>query len=114
MDNFYTSPYLFYELKRNQTGATGTLRINRRGVPKGIREEKLKKKGDSKVMSYKDEMCMLKIYDRKVVTLLSTVYNSNNIDTGKKHYKTKEPIEKPFVMTKYNKYMGGVMQTINY
>ena len=108
MDNFYTSPYLFYNLKINQTGDVGTLRINRKGVLNRIRDVKLKKKGDEKVMSYKDEMCMIKIHDRKVVTLLSTVYNSERIDTGRKDYKTNDPITKPLMMTKYNKYMGGV------
>ena len=30
MDNFYPSPYLFYELKKIQIGAVGTLRTNRK------------------------------------------------------------------------------------
>ena len=45
MDNFYSSPYLFYELKKIQTGAVGTLHTTRKGVPKGIRDAVLKKKG---------------------------------------------------------------------
>lgn len=32
-DNFFTSPALFHELAENQTGACGTLRSNRVGVP---------------------------------------------------------------------------------
>ena len=44
MDNFYLSPYLFYEIKEIQTGAVGTLRTTRKGVPKGIRDTVLKKK----------------------------------------------------------------------
>ena len=35
MDNFYSSPYLFYEIKKIQTGAVGTLHTNRKGIPKG-------------------------------------------------------------------------------
>ena len=39
---------------------------------------------------------------------MSTVYNSQNTDTGKKHFQTKETIQKPLVMIKYNRSMGGV------
>ena len=44
MDNFYSSLYLFYELKKIQTGAVGTLHTTRKGVCKGIRDAVLKKK----------------------------------------------------------------------
>ena len=73
MDNFYISPTLFHNLTLVGTGAAGTLRLNRIGVPKEMKDAKLKEKGDRKVMCYKDELCMLKIYDRKVFTLLSSV-----------------------------------------
>ena len=85
-----------------------TLRTNRKGVPKGIRDAVLKEKGDSKVMSYLNNISILKVFDRKAVTLVSTVYNSKNTDTGKKHFQTKETIQKPLIMIKYNKYMGCI------
>ena len=44
MDNFYSCPDLFYELKKMQTGAVGTLRTTRKGVPTRIRDADLKKK----------------------------------------------------------------------
>ena len=44
MDNFYLSSYLFYELKKIQTGAVRTLRATRKVVPKGICDAVLKKK----------------------------------------------------------------------
>ena len=59
-------------------------------------------------MSYLYDISVLKVFDRKAVTLMSTVYNSKNTDTGKKHFQTKEAIQKPLAMIKYNKYMGGV------
>ena len=59
-------------------------------------------------MLYLNDVSILKVFDRKAVTLMSTVYNSKNIDTGKKHFQTKETIQKSLVMIKYNKYMGGV------
>ena len=59
-------------------------------------------------MSYLNDISILKVFDRKAVTLMSTFYNSKNTDTGKNHFQTKETIQKPLVMIKYNKYMGGV------
>ena len=108
MDNLYISPPLFHNLTLVGTGAVGTLRLNRIGVPKEMKDAKLKEKGDRKVMCYKDELCMLKIYGRKVVTLLPSVYNTKLVDSGRKDWKTKAIVTKPLVMMKYNKYMGGV------
>jgi len=108
MDNFYSSPYLFFELKKSNTAAVGTLRLNRKGIPNDIKQAKFKNKGDKCVMSYNDEMTLTKTLDRKVVTFLSTKYNAQLVDTRRKDRETGEPIKKPLVMTKYNKYMGGV------
>ena len=58
-------------------------------------------------MSYLNDISILKVFDRKAVTLMSRVYNSKNTDSGKKDFQTKETIQKPLVMIKYNKYMGG-------
>ena len=40
-------------------------------------------------MSYLN-ISILKVFDRKAVTLMPTVYNSKNTDTGKKHFQTKD------------------------
>ena len=40
MDNYFSSPELFAELVRNQTGACGTLKLNRRGVPEELKTAK--------------------------------------------------------------------------
>ena len=41
-------------------------------------------------MSYLNDISILKVFDRKAVTLMSTVYNSKNTDTGRKHFRTKD------------------------
>ena len=68
----------------------------------------MKQKGQSKIMSYPNELSIVKLYDRKVVTLISSTYNGDLTDTGKKDRKPGESIQKPKVMLMYNKYMGGV------
>lgn len=108
MDNYYTSPFLFWELKKRETGGVGTVRLSRKGLPDGIVKTKLKTAGEEKTMSYDNDILALKIFDCKIVTLLSTVYNADLIDTGKTHHQTKEPIKKPKIIVQYNKFMGGV------
>ena len=84
MDNFYTSPYLFYNLRMlENTAACGTARP-RKGLPDSITKAKFKECGSSKEMTYKKIMVALKMLDRKYSTLLSTKYNCHLVDTGKK------------------------------
>ena len=66
MNNYYSSPYLFYNLQLNDTGACGTVRA-RKGLPKGIMDAKFKAHNEMKVMHYGDEMIAMKILDRKHV-----------------------------------------------
>ena len=107
MDNLYSSPFLFYNLKLASTGAVETLRPNRKCIPREIQQAKLKW-GEEKLLSYGNEISMLKIYDQKPVLLLSTVYNSGKVGTGITHFIIKEVIKKPRMMIQYNKYIGGV------
>jgi len=105
MDNYYTSPRLFVNLWQIGIAATGTMRVNRKGLPRRMKEKKLLK-GETMVM-HNDGLMALKFHDRKVVYLLSTTETATMIDTGKR---TKEGGTKklPQVVQKYNKFMGGV------
>ena len=107
MDNWYSSPYLFYNLRLEETRATGTCRP-RKGFPPGFMKIKLPKKGDCYAATYADKMVSFRIHDRKVVTLMSTVYSTKEVLTGKKHWQTKEDTSKPELMNQYNKYRSGV------
>ena len=86
MDNYYTSHFLFYNLRLAQTGAVGTSRPRRGFIP-GFLKTKLKKKGDRRVMTYNNgtvnRMMVMKIFDRKPVSLLSTVYCCQQCTTQK-------------------------------
>ena len=59
-------------------------------------------------MTYSDKLVALKLLDRKHVTLRSTAFNCALTDTGKKHWKTNEPVKKHNLVYQYNRYMGGV------
>ena len=59
-------------------------------------------------MTYNDAIVSVRILDRKHVTLLSTVHSYKEIDSERKHWKTKEAVTKQEIIHYYNKYMGGV------
>jgi hypothetical protein len=102
MDNYYSSPKLYMDLFRLGCGATGTLRVNRKGIPKRIKEKKTKK-GDMIPMN-NDELLLVKYHDRKVVYLLSTIEEASKQPTGHVMPRTGEPIEIPANVNAYNHY----------
>ena len=59
-------------------------------------------------MTYNDIIVSMRILDRKHVALLSTVYSHKEIDSERKHWKTKEAVNKQEIIHYYYKYMGGV------
>ena len=85
MDNWYMSPIIFYNLRNVQTGACGTVKQNRIGLPRECAKLQVKKKGDKLVYSYDNQMQVIKIFDCKPVSILSTVYDGEDNDTGKRH-----------------------------
>ena len=108
-DNFYSSPHLFHQLYSIGTGACGTVRIDRRGLPLDFQKLKLHK-GD--ITTFKDgALTGLKWMDKRQVTMLSTIHDDEMID---KRRRTRlatdgvEVIKKPKIIEEYNKYMGGV------
>ena len=65
MDNFYTSPNFFYNLKvLEDTGACGTARP-RKGLHIEIVKAKFKQRGEYKCMTYNDVIVSMRILDRK-------------------------------------------------
>ena len=101
-DNFFTSLKLARELKTKNISIVGTIRNNRREVPKEFREIKNKKLFDSdfaynqggiQLTSYKAER-------NKTALVLSSQHNDNIISNGEK--------KKPEVILYYNDTKGGV------
>ena len=90
VDNFYLFSHLFCQLKKIPTDVVGTLQTNYYGILNVV----LERNSGFKVMLNLNSISILKVYDRKAVTSISTVNNSENIDTSKKHFQTKESLTK--------------------
>ena len=59
-------------------------------------------------MSYNHKMIGMRLLNWKHVTLLSAAYGSRSVNTGRKHWQTKEQISIPEIIHVYSKFMGGV------
>jgi hypothetical protein len=106
-DNFYSSVPLAEKLHERKTRYCGTLRGNRRGLPKEIVQKKLKK-GE---ICGKQKNCVkvIKWHDKRSVLMLTTVptHDASLADTGKLT-RTGEAIKKPECVISYNKAKKGV------
>ena len=74
-DNYYSSPALFSDLRRLGFGTCGTVRTNRRGLPKEM-NAKLKK-GETLSKQVDGSMMALKWMDKRPVTMLSTIHDDS-------------------------------------
>ena len=106
VDNYYTSPTLFAELYRQNTGACGTARY-RKGIPQEFKRAQVKKKGDKFVMN-NGTLLAVKFKDRRVFQMLSSVHSIADVEVGRNHPGTGRPITKPEIVHDYNKFMGAV------
>ena len=80
MDNFYTSPSLFENLKRNGTYACGTIRKNRGEFPKTFIEEK-PTRGNSSYVKRKDgNVLVVHWFDKRDVFVLSSIHDTGDVD----------------------------------
>ncbi|KAJ8369468.1 hypothetical protein SKAU_G00094960 [Synaphobranchus kaupii] len=70
-DNFYTSAALFMPLYASNTGACGTVRANRRGMPTQLRDMKMKP-GDTPIFFTNPPLLTASFRDAGTVTVLCT------------------------------------------
>lgn len=104
MDNFFVSYALAEELVEKETTITGTIRSNKRELPKIFTSaEEAKKRGPNKAIFCFSNSCELVSYTAantgKNVLLLTTAYATEEInsETGK-----------PLIIHGYNQHKGGV------
>jgi len=103
IDNFFNSPELARKLRiEHFTDCVGTLKLNRKNVPKEVKDKKLEK-GEI-IARHSGPFTVLKWRDKRNVTMVSTYHNA---DTQRISNKDKET-EKPLCVIDYNHNMGGV------
>jgi len=110
LDNWYSSPNLYKMLHAKNTNVVGTVRKNRKNMPKELTSYKLKK-GEVRTLSSKG-ILSLRWHDKKDVYILSTKHSkAEMVDTGKPRRKKggeAETVLKPTCVLEYNRGMGGV------
>lgn len=101
LDNWYSSPTLYRELRTKQTDAVGTVRLNRKHMPPDLKQKI--RRGEA-VARYTYDMMALKWLDKRDVSMLST-FHSNEMTVIRTPRGEKN---KPQAVLLYNTNMGGV------
>ena len=109
MDNYYTSPQLFSDLRDNGFGVCGTVRVNRCGLPAAMKESV--RKGETKAIQVDNSMLAIKWMDKRAVTALTTIHEDTAVAVERRSRRApggRETVMKPQAIVEYNRYMGGV------
>ena len=123
MDNFFTSPQLFAELKKRGIGAIGTVRANRIGNPpqmsrfkKGTRKAELVRLSPMFLRNTLTGVLAVAWMDKRPVTLLSTVSGAGvkEVRIRAKGHREGRIINKPDAIEDYNSTMSGVDHSDQY
>nr|CAI5841851.1 unnamed protein product [Callosobruchus analis] len=106
-DNFYSSIPLVKKLRKKKITYCGTLRANRKGIPKTFmrklkRSEVYAEESSAKVR-------VIKWVDKRPVMMITSdpSHDANLIDSGKKN-KNEDAVKKPKCVLDYNKTKKGV------
>ena len=102
LDNWYSSPYLFLKLHQKKTNVIGTVRKDRKNMPKDIQ-----KKSES-VYRSSNNLLVMRWKDKRDVYILSTKHE--NAEMVEYTDKQKNKIMKPKCILEYNKGMGRIDQ----
>ena len=105
VDNFYTSVPLAEALLNRKTLLCGTLRKNRKHLPKKVVSTKLKK--GQHIAKRKGRIVVEKWQDKREVLMLSTYHSGKMVDS-QKQTRQGERKRKPESIVSYNKFMCGV------
>ena len=118
MDNYYTSPNLFLEMKLAGFGACGTAHVNRKEMPAawksrtGQKKNKvIMNKGEVRTENLGNGLLALQWKDKRIITMLSTIHYDKMVSKSRRSRSSttgKENVQKPVMVDAYNNNMGGV------
>ncbi|XP_071814951.1 piggyBac transposable element-derived protein 4-like [Apostichopus japonicus] len=110
MDNWYSSPTLYQKLSENKTHAAGTVRVNRKRMPKELTQKKAKKGRKRGEVDFRrsENLLAMRFLDNRDVYMLSTIHDISEVETGKADRDTNERVKKPKLVVDYNQHMGSV------
>ncbi|XP_039545881.1 piggyBac transposable element-derived protein 3-like [Pimephales promelas] len=113
-DNFFSSPALIVKLLSRQIYFVGTLRCNRLAGCQLEDEKSLAKRGRGSVetmVEKEDRMVIVRWYDNKAVTLISSYCAVEPQDKARRWRKSDKAfveVNRPHIVKEYNKFMGGI------
>lgn len=117
-DRFYSSVDLANELKANGVYLTGTVMLNRKGLPIKMKKKYIKNLQKHKVIAFRHKqhnILALSWKDKRVVSMISTCHNSKTeLVTRKIKNNVTEQFPKPCVISDYTAKMGGVDRNDHY
>ena len=110
MDNYYSHPTLFLDLKEIGIDSTGTFRAIRRDIPKLIKNAvvgsvKAKKKKNIRYFIHEKGLAALKWHDKRDVCMLTP---RGNLGFVEKVNRRNQTLKKPEVIFDYTRNMGGI------
>lgn len=103
-DNWYSSPRLCKFLTANNTNFVGTVRQNRKDMPKlykGLKRNEIH-------LQQCDDILSVQWRDKREVNFLTTIHTGEIQDSGKRDYRTHDKIMKPDVVLDYTKHMRAI------
>lgn len=110
MDNLYSSPTLYKILREKGIGACGTVREDRKGMPKKQFKAKMKK-GEVKKAMLEGNVQAIKWMDKRPVRILTSIHDTSMVPKRRRSRLAPggtEEVMKPKAVEEYNQHMGGV------
>ena len=108
VDNYYTSPNLADFLVSKDTDIYGTVRLHRKNLPIGMKQENLQK---GEVSAYsRGKLLALKWKDKKDVSLLSSIHSEHMVDVEIRTCS----VSKPKVVMDYNNRMDAMDRVVKH